>query len=104
MAMLRRRVHALSRDDEVWRSFDNGHSLRFRMKGAEGAVVCVVSRKALLALPGVADDADDETLLHAFEAHVGRFEEIAEAKYAEGGLVNGEIRIHAWDILNIPTV
>ena len=56
-----------------------------------------------LALPGVTSDADDETLLHAFEAHVGRFEEIAEAKYAGGDLVDGEIRIHDWDIMNIPT-
>ena len=91
------RIRELIRDPEVWRSFDDDRGLRFRMKCKGGAVVCVVSRKALCGLPGLPPNVDDELLLAAFEKHLLRFEDVAEAKYVGGDVEDGEIRIHAWD-------
>ena len=90
-------VRELSHHDEEWRSFDDYHALKFRMRHASRAIVCIVSRLALSELQGVSPGASNDELVEAFEAHVAHFEDIAEAKFAAADVVNGGIRINNSD-------
>lgn len=85
------KVTPLGHDEEGWRSIDDQGALRFRMRHDGGAVVCAVPRAALLTLPGVHPSSSEEEIFKAFEPHLARFEQMANAKYAAGGVVNGEI-------------
>ena len=84
-------VTQLGHDDEDWRSIDDRGALRFRMRHDGGAVVCVVPRSVLMELPGILPSSSEEDIFKAFEPHLARFEKIANARYAAGGVVNDEI-------------
>ena len=84
-------VTPLAHDEEGWRSIDAHGALHFRMRHDGGAIVCVVPRAVLLALPGVVPTSGEEAIFKAFEPHLARFERMANAKFAEDGAVNGEM-------------
>ena len=84
-------VTPLGRDQERWLSIDDQRALRFRMRHDGGAVVCIVPHTVLLRLPGVLPSSSEEDIFTAFEPHLARFEAMANAKFADGDAVNGEI-------------
>jgi hypothetical protein len=84
-------ITPLGRDTEYWRSIDDRGALRFRMRHDGGAIVCIVPRAVLLALPGVLPSSNEEDIFRAFEPHLARFERLANAKYAEGTVTGDEI-------------
>jgi hypothetical protein len=86
-------VTPLAHDEEGWRSIDSSGALHFRMRHDGGAVLCLVPRGVLLALPGILPTSGEEDIFKAFEPHLARFERMANAKYAEGAMVNGEIML-----------
>jgi hypothetical protein len=85
------KITPLAHDEEGWRSIDSRGALHFRMRHDGGAVLCVVPRAVLLTLPGVLSTSGEEDIFKAFEPHLARFEQMANAKFAEDGAVNGEI-------------
>jgi hypothetical protein len=85
------KVTPLGHDEEGWRSIDAEGALRFRMRHDGGAIVCVVPRAVLLTLPGILAGSTEGQIFEAFEAHLPRFEEMANAKFSAGGAVRGEI-------------
>jgi hypothetical protein len=85
------RVTPLGHDEEDWRSIDDHGALRFRMRHDGGAIVCIVPRVVLLTLPGVRFSSTDEDIFRAFEPHLVRFEQMANAKFAAGDDAGGEI-------------
>lgn len=87
------KVTPLAHDEEGWRSIDSSGALHFRMRHDGGAILCVVPRAALLRLPGVLSTSGEEDIFKAFEPHLARFERMANAKYADGAVVNGEIML-----------
>lgn len=87
------KVTPLGHDEEGWRSIDDQGALRFRMRHDGGAVVCVVPRTALMTLPGVHASSTEEEIFRAFEPHLARFEQRANAKFAAGDVAHGEIVI-----------
>jgi hypothetical protein len=90
-------VTPLAHDEEGWRSIDSLGALHFRMRHDGGAVLCVVPRTVLLALPGVLPTSGEEDIFKAFEPHLARFERMANAKFADGLAVNGEIVLDGTD-------
>ena len=85
------KVTPLAHDEEGWRSIDDQGALHFRMRHDGGAIVCIVPRLVLLKLPGVLPSSSEEDMFKAFEPHLSRFEKMANAKFAAGAVVNGEI-------------
>lgn len=90
-------VTPLAHDEEGWRSIDAGGALHFRVRHDGGAVLCVVPRAVLLALPGVLPTSGEEDIFKAFEPHLARFERMADARFAEGAVANGEIVLDGTD-------
>jgi hypothetical protein len=85
------KVTPLGHDEEDWRSIDDQGALRFRMRHDGGAIVCVVPRTVLLTLPGIFPSSTEEDIFKAFEPHLARFEQMANAKFAAGDDAGGEI-------------
>ena len=85
------KVTPLGHDQEGWRSIDQSGALHFRMRHDGGAVLCVVPRAILLTLPGVRPASGEEEIFTAFEPYLARFEAMANARFAEGAVTNGEI-------------
>lgn len=85
------KVTPLAHDEEGWRNIDDLGALHFRMRHDGGAIVCIVPRLVLLKLPGVLPSSTEEEIFRAFEPHLTRFEKIANAKFATGEMIKGEI-------------